>query len=195
MKKSIVSQKYLVLLLGIILMAFGTQGVSYGQVSESVAASTASPLTEATLDGSVVTLTLSGATYESSIFNVRGNITVSGIAGVSVGTFGISRVSDTVATVELDFNGDIDTNGTLTFTVGAAALANYNGSPLTATVPVTAAMESVAASTTSPLTEATLNGSVVTLTLSGATYDRSIFNVRGNITVSALPALVWEPLG
>ena len=186
MKKSIVSQKYLVLISGIVLMFFGTQGVSYGQVSELVVASTTSPLTEATLDGSVVTLTLSGATYDQSIFNVRGNITVSGIAGVSVGTFGVSRVSDTVATVELDFNGDIDTNGTLTFTVGAAALANYNGSPLTATVPVTAAMESVVASTTSPLTEATLDGSVVTLTLSGATYDRSIFNVRGNITVSGI---------
>ena len=191
MKKSIVSQKYLVLISGIVLMAFGTQGVSYGQVpvpsgNESVAASTPQPLTEATLNGSVVTLTLSGATYDQSIFNVRGNITVSGIAGVSVGTFGVSRVSDTVATVELDFNGDIDTNGTLTFTVGAAALANYNGSPLTATVPVTAAMESVVASTTSPLTEATLDGSVVTLTLSGATYDQSIFNVRGNITVSGI---------
>ena len=153
---------------------------------ESVVASTTSPLTEATLNGSVVTLTLSGATYDQSIFNVRGNITVSGIAGVSVGTFGIERVSDTVATVELDFNGDIDTNGTLTFTVGAAALANYNGSPLTATVSVTAAMESVVASTTSPLTEATLDGSVVTLTLSGATYDRSIFNVRDNVTVSGI---------
>ena len=186
MKKSIVSQKYLVLILGIALMFFGTQGVSYGQVSESVAASTTSPLTEATLNGNVVTLTLSGATYDRSIFNVRDNITVSGIAGVSVGTFGVSRVNDTVATVELTFNGDIDTNGTLTFTVGAAALANYNGSPLTATVPVTAAMESVVASTTSPLTEATLTGSIVTLTLSGATYDRSIFNVRGNITVSGI---------
>ena len=189
MKKSIVSQKYLVLILGIILMAFGTQGVSYGQVSESVAASTTSPLTEATLNGSVVTLTLSGATYESSIFDVRGNITVSGIAGVSVGTFGIERMSDTVATVELTFNGDIDTNGTLTFTVGAAALANYNGSPLTATVPVTAAMESVVASTTSPLTEATLTGSIVTLTLSGATYDQSIFDLRDNITVSGIAGI------
>ena len=62
MKKSIVSQKYLVLISGIILMAFGTQGVSYGQVpvpsgNESVAASTPQPLTEATLNGSVVTLT------------------------------------------------------------------------------------------------------------------------------------------
>ena len=157
-----------------------------GGGAKSVVASTTSPLTEATLTGSVVTLTLSGATYESSIFDVRDGVTVSGITGVSVGTFGVSRVSDTVVTVELDFNGDIDTNGTLTFTVGAAALANYNGSPLTATVPVTAAMESVVASTPQPLTEATLDGSVVTLTLSGATYESSIFNVRRNITVSGI---------
>ena len=191
MKKSIVSQKYLVLISGIILMAFGTQDAIYGQVpvpsgNESVAATTPQPLTEATLDGNVVTLTLTGRSYESSIFAIRGAVTVSGIAGVSVGTFGIQRVSDTVVTVELTFNGDFDTNGTLTFTVGAGAIAAYNDAPLTATVPVTAAMESVAASTTSPLTEATLDGSVVTLTLSGATYDQSIFNVRDNVTISGI---------
>ena len=46
-------------------------------------------------------------------------------------------------TVELDFNGDIDADGTLTFTVGAGAIANYNGAPLTAQLPVSAGMESV----------------------------------------------------
>ena len=57
---------------------------------------------------------------------------------MGVARFGINRVSDAVATVELAFNGDIDADGTLTFTVGAGAIANYNGDPLTATLPVTA---------------------------------------------------------
>ena len=153
---------------------------------ESVTASTTSPLTEATLDGSVVTLTLAGGAYASSIFAVRGGVTVSGIAGVSVGVFGITRVSDTKVTVELDFNGDIDADGTLTFTVGAGAIESYNGAPLAAQLPVSAGMESVTATTASPLTEATLNGSVVTLTLSGAAYANSIFAVRGGVTVSGI---------
>ena len=153
---------------------------------ESVTASTTSPLTEATLDGSVVTLTLAGRAYASSIFDVRDGVSVSGIAGVSVGTFGVTRLSDTKVTVELDFNGDIDSNGTLTFTVGADAIADYNGPALTDQLPVTASMESVTATTTSPLTEGTLNGSVVTLTLSGGRYASSIFDVRDGVSVSGV---------
>ena len=153
---------------------------------ESVTATTTSPLTEATLDGSVVTLTLTGGAYESSIFDVRRGVTVSGVTGVSVGTFGIQRKSDTVVTVELTFNGDIDTDGTLTFTVGAGAIASYSGAALTAQLPVSAGMESVTATTTSPLTEATLDGSVVTLTLTGGAYESSIFDVRRGVTVSGV---------
>ena len=96
-----------------------------------------------------------------------------------------------MVTVELTFNGDIDSDGTLTFTVGAGAIANYNGAALTAQLAVTAAMESVTASTVSPLTEATLNGSVVTLTLAGGRYESSIFDVRRGVSVSALRALAW----
>ena len=154
--------------------------------SETVTATTTSPLTEATLDGSVVTLTLSGARYESSIFDVRDGVSVSGIAGVSVTTFGVKRISDTVVTVSLTFNGDIDSDGTLTFTVGSGAIANYNGAALTADVAVTATMESVTASTSSPLTEATLGGSQVTLTLSGGAYESSIFDVRRGVSVSGV---------
>ena len=163
-----------------------TRDLSVPSVEETVEASTASPLTEATLDGSVVTLTLAGRAYESSIFDVRGGVSVSGIAGVSVGTFGIRRVSDTKVTVELDFNGDIDSDGTLTFTVGSDAIESYNGAALTAQLSVSAGMESVTATTTSPLTEATLNGSVVTLTLSGGAYESSIFDVRRGVSVSGV---------
>ena len=155
-------------------------------LEESVVASTPQPLTEATLNGSVVTLTLSGTAYESFFFDIQRNVKVSGIAGVSVGTFDIDRVSDTVVTVKLTFNGNMTANGTLTFTVGADALANYNGSPLTATLPVTALEESVVASTPQPLTEATLNGSVVTLTLSGTAYESFFFDIQRNVKVSGI---------
>ena len=55
----------------------------------------------------------------------------------------MDRVSDTVVTVELTFDGtDFDTDATLTFTVGANAIAEYNGSPLTAQIAVAASIES-----------------------------------------------------
>ncbi len=163
-----------------------TRDLSIPSVEETVEASTVSPLTEATLDGSVVTLTLSGRDFESSIFDVRDGVSVSGIAGVSVGTFGVQRVSDSTVTVELDFNGDIDSDGTLTFTVGADAIESYNGAALTAELTVSAGMESVTATTTSPLTESSLNGSVVTLTLTGGLYESSIFDVRDGVSVSGI---------
>ena len=154
---------------------------------ESVVVSTPAPLTEATLDESVVTLTLSGATYEQSSFKIRGNVRATGINGVTVGTFGVDRVSDTKVTVELVFDGaDFDTDATLTFTVEAEALAGYNGPALTTQISVTALTESIVATTAAPLTEATLDESIVILTLKGAKYERSIFNIRDAVSVSGI---------
>ena len=163
-----------------------TAQISVTALTESVVATTAAPLTEATLDGSVVTLTLSGRTYESSFFTIRDAVTVSGITGVTVGTFDLDRVSDTQITVELTFNGNINTASTLTFTIGADAIVGGYGSALTAQVSVTTLTESVAATTAAPLTEATLDGSVVTLTLSGRTYESSFFTIRDAVTVSGI---------
>ena len=162
---------------------------------ESVAAATEAPLAEATLDGSVVTLTLSGRTYERSYFRIRDAVAVSGIEGVTIGTFGVDRVSDTVITIELEFDGNFDTDATLTFTVGADALLRYDGPALTARLPVTGGQESVIASTEAPLTEATLDGSVVTLTLSGRTYERSYFRIRDAVEVSGIDGVTIGTFG
>ena len=153
---------------------------------ESVAISTEAPLAEATLDGSVITLTLSGRKYARSTFDIRDAVSVSGIDGVTIPWHEPDRENDTEITIELEFNGNIDTDTTLTFTVGASALLRYNGPPLTAQITVTGEQESIAASTKAPLTEATLDGSVVTLTLSGRKYARSIFIIRDAISVSGI---------
>ena len=153
---------------------------------EVLTASTASPLTEPTIHGSVVTLTLSRLAYTQSIFDIRDAVKVSGIAGVTVDTFSIEHVNDTEVTIELEFNGDIDTDANITFTVEANAVPGYFGPALTAQIPVTAYTESVEASTASPLAEATLEGSVVTLTLSGCTYAQSIHYLRDAVTVSGV---------
>ena len=161
----------------------------------TLSASTAAPLTEATLDESVVTLTLSGRTYEQSNARIRTAVTISGIAGVTVRGTDIDRVSDTQVTVELTFDGNINTDGTLTFTVGAGAIADYTGPALTAQIPVTALTESVVATTAAPLTEATLDESVVTLTLNSRSYENSRFTIRDAVTVSGIAGVTVGTFG
>ena len=153
---------------------------------ESVVASTGTALTETTLNSSVVTLTLNGATYKHSTFDLRDAVSVSGIEGVTFHWFDLDRLSDTALTVELTFKGNIDTDATLTFTVEAEAIAGYDGPALITYLPVTGSKEAVVASTEAPLTEATLDGSVVTLTLSGRTYERSSFKIRDAVSISGI---------
>ena len=102
-----------------------------------VVASVASPLTEATLDGSVVTLTLTGKTYEQDLSKIRDAVTVSGITGVTIDTATVQRLSNTEITVALAFDGISSSTGPLTFSVGAGAIADYTGPVLTAEIPVT----------------------------------------------------------
>ena len=189
MKTLVGNQKYLVLILVTVLIAVGTQSSS----GQTITASVDTPLTERTLDESVVTLTLAGATYARSIFDIRDGVSVSGIEGVTYHwAFGVDRVSDTKITVELEFNGNFDTDAMLIFTVGADAIANYNGPALTAQILVRA--KSVIASTEGPLTETELNGSVVTLTLHNGIYAPE--NIVGNaVTVSGITGVTIGTAG
>ena len=170
-----------------------TAQVPVTALQESLVASTQFPLTEATLHGSVVTLSLTGRNYERSKFTIGDALTTSGIAGVTIPWHQPDRKSDTQITVKLEFDGtDFDTDATLTFTVGARAIANYNGPALTVQVPVTALQESLVASTEFPLTEANLHGSIVTLTLTGRGYERSSYSVERAVTVSSIDGVTFE---
>ena len=154
---------------------------------KGVIVSVTSPLTEATLDKSVVTLTLDGVIYESDVSKIRDAVTVSGITGVTVDTTKVQRLGDRKVTVELNFDGtDFDTNATLTFNVTAGAIANYTGDTFTAEIPVTAIKESVEASVAAPLTESTLNESRITLILTGVAYESDVSKIRDAVTVSGI---------
>ena len=185
MKTQVVNRKCLMFMLVALLISF-TQG-SYGQ---TITASVQEPLTETNLHGSVVTLTLTGGTYEQWIFGEV--VIVSGIDGVTFESWNVEQVSDTEMTVELIFGGDFDTDGTLTFAVEADAIADYNGNALTATLPVTAMQESLVASTKFSLTEATLDGGIVTLTLSGRVYEEYSFQIEDALTVSGIDGVTVE---
>ena len=140
MRNVVMNWKHIVSILSVVLLVFGMQSIGYGQ---TLRASSEQPLTETTLDGSVVTLTLSGSTYERWLDEEHANaFKVSGIAGITLKStfdsfnpfFDVKRVNNTVVTVKLDFAGNMDTDITLTFTVGADAIANYNGPALTAEI-------------------------------------------------------------
>ncbi len=188
MKTLVVNRKCFMFILVVLLTGFGMQG-SYGQ---TITASMPQPLTEANLHGNIVTLTLTGGTYERSEFTIERAVTISGIDGVTITDFfGLERVSDTEVTVELEFDGNIDANGTLTFTVGAGAIAGYNGNALTASLPVTAVEESLDASTESPLTEATLHGSIITFTLSGRRFADE-WDIADAVSVSGIDGVIFQ---
>ena len=117
-----------------------TAQIAVSAVSESLSVSP-STLTEGTLDDAEISITLSGRKFERSIFDIRDEVSVSGITGVTIPWHDPDKESDTEITLELEFNGDMTTDGTLTFTVGAGAIVGYNGPALTVQVSVTANQE------------------------------------------------------
>ena len=138
--------KRLALMLSTVLLVFGVHGVSDGQ--NLTLSASPQQLSEVELNEGVVTLSLQGGTYVPSRWHIAGALTVSGIPGVTFGRlgvawFGVKRVSDTEIEVELGFDGNIDTDSRLTFTVGAGAIEAYDGPALTAHVSVTVSAEQV----------------------------------------------------
>ena len=90
-------------------------------------------------------------------------------------------MSDTVAAVELIFNGNFDTDATLTLTVGADAISYNQG--FTFEFPVTAVEESLSVSTDFAITEATLDGSIITLALTGRRFADEWQIERGGVSI------------
>ena len=94
---------------------------------EILSASTASPLTERSINGNVVTLRLSRLAFAPSVFDIRDAVKVSGISGVTIPWHQPDRKSDTEITVQLEFIGNIDEDADLTFAIGANAVPGYFG--------------------------------------------------------------------
>ena len=154
-------------------------------IKESVSASVVSPLTEANLDGSTVTIILSGGTYEQDITTITGAVSVTGISGVTIDTTTLQRISDRKITGDLDYDDtDFDVDTALTLSIASDAVANYIGKAITTKKAVTAIREGLSVSAVSPLTEANLDGSTVTLTLTDVSFQQDISTISGALTVS-----------
>ena len=84
MRNTIVNFKHIALILAGVLLVFGLQGISYSQTLNAWP----SELSAASLNRSVVTLRLQDATYVKFEWDIGDALTVSGIPGVTIGTFG-----------------------------------------------------------------------------------------------------------
>ena len=178
--------------------------VTETELSAALVASTSSPLTTVTLNGGSVTLRLTIGAYADE-WTASRNIQVSGIKGVSLRyrtfpTEAVTRISDTEITINLAFDGSIDDikkDANLIFTIEQGAINGYNGPALIAEIPVTATTEievtgELIASTAFPLTKATLNGSIVKLTLQNNSYKKGYSWDYDNypvVTTSGIPGL------
>ncbi len=196
MNTDILNQKGIVyILVSILMVTFGTQSIGYAQEdTPTITASVEVPLTETNLNEGIVTLTLSGGLFSSEYYVWRA-LTISGVDGVTVSrSWDVDRVNDTIVAVKLTFSGNIDADTPLVFTVGAGAIENYDGAALITQLPVSAVAETLVATTEAPLTEATLNGSVVTLTLSGRFFN-SRYYVYNALTVSGIEGASFYNFG
>ena len=167
----------------------------------TIAVSTPQPLTAVTLNGGVVTLTLSNGEFDRRTW-ITDAVTISGITGITFHWTDIVEVSDTVVRIELTFEGSINEDSKLIFTLGPGAIENYNGPALTAEIPVSASTEveltgELVASTAFPLTKETLNRSTVILMLQDKSYELggSFSAAGGGVSVLGIPGVSVRGFG
>ena len=168
-----------------------SSGISYTVVLHRPTLVVAHPwMSEGNLTGATVILELkpTEATYVMDISTIKEAVTVNGIEGVTIDTDkDVERISDNEIKVTLDFDGtDFDTHSILSLRVAADAIEDYTGDELTAEIIVIARKETLSVTTVSPLTEATLNEGVVTLTLTGAAYESDISKITDAVMVSGI---------
>ena len=176
--------------------------VSREESGPTVTVSTLQPLSAATLNGGILILTLSSGEFETIRSRIRDAVTISAVAGITFDWTDIEKVSDTEVRIKLTFDGAIETDTTLTVTVGSGAIKNYTGPEQTAEIPVSASTEvevtgELIASTTSPLTKATLDGSTVTLSLRDKSYELggSFSDAGGGVSVLGVPGVTVRGFG
>ena len=162
----------------------------------TLTAALSTPQPFVTLNGSILTLTLSSGKFGGRT-DIRDALTISGITGITFHWTDIEDVSDTKITINLTFMGSITPNSTLFISLGPGGIENYNGPALTAEIPVSASTEveltgELVASTAFPLTKETLDGSSVLLTLKNNSY---IQGSELTVTVSGIDGVTVRQFG
>ncbi len=154
---------------------------------ESATLSASPALTESNLDGAEVTITLSNESYDATLdagnFFLGGTSGTNYPAGLSIGS--VSRTNATVAVVTLAYSGaDFDSDFTNFYiTISNLDLVQTSSGVLTPgnRLTISATAENPTANLSGPtLTEYTLDGSIVTISLSEETFTSPGSLVAGN---------------
>ena len=132
----------------------------------------------ARLNGSIVTLILRNGEFEFSRSRIADAVTISGTTGATFHWSDIEKVSDTEIKIELTFDGTIDEDTTLIFTVGPGAIENYNGPALTAEI-------SSSASATKGLTEASTTDATMSISPSSVASPAVGKQLEFNLNITA----------
>ena len=111
-------------------------------------------------------------------------MTISGITGITFHWSDIEKVSDTEVRIELTFEGNIDTDTMLIFTVGPGAIEDYNGPALTAEISVTVRAEPSVSNTTLSISPSSVASPAV-----GKQLEFSL-NITGGESVAGYEATV-----
>ena len=143
----------------------------------AITATTPATLTEATLDGAELTVTLTDTTFESGVAASSFTLNTD-VSGLTVGSLVPVAGGATTATLTLAYDGtDFDTARTVGVMVAASAHA-LAGALTTATVPVTPALEATATPSDLLLTEASASNTgmfaVVLDNVPGATVTLAV---------------------
>ena len=156
--------------------------------------SAAQPLVEATLNGSSVTITLlpSGTSFDASTDIIRNALTVSGVEGVTVSE--VIHVSDTKVKVTFAFAGSFQDDAVLSFSLEENAVSGYEGRVLTGERIPVYARAPLTVSTNYPLRAATLDGTVVTLTLNSEAFDSDVYgsDFSDALTISGITGITID---
>ena len=150
----------------------------------TITASALPPLTAATLNGSVVTLTLSSGDF---IHGVSDELTISGITGVSVDRTNYADEGE--ITVELKFEGNLEEDAILTFTLESDAIEGYDGPALTAEISVSAGAEPVETETATVDATVSVSPTSTTSPAIGEQLEFSL-NITGGEAVAGYQATV-----
>ena len=157
--------------------------------------SAAQPLVEATLNGSSVTITLlpSGTSFDASTDIIRNALTVSGVEGVTVSE--VIRVSDTKVNVTFAFAGSFQDDAVMSFSLDEDAVSGYEGRALTGKHIPVYARAPLTVSTNYPLRAATLDGTVVTLTMNSEAFNSRVYgsDFKDVLTISGITGITFVP--
>lgn len=159
------------LIYGILILVMLMAAPAWGQRSASV---TPTSIDEYSINTSVLTITLVDDTFNVGISGSDFTL-VNAPSGLSIESGGVNRTADKEATINLQFSGDIDADITnFEVTANTSGLKSGLSGLTTNSITLVSHLEPLAALTPAQVMESSLNGAVLTITLTDESFENPI---------------------